>query len=387
MRIHLIPNNYLCICILDRARDRRTGQIVALKKIRLEPEPDNTKDNKPAKNPDQLPPEGLPLTHFREIQLLQSLRHPNIVHLHEVAVGRLPGSIFMVMDYCTHDIAALLDSMRVAFTPSEVKCLMYQLLQGVEFMHRNCVIHRDLKLSNLLLDEGGVLKIADFGLARKFGSPPPELQRRNWNPMTPKVVTLWYRSPELLCGSSMYTTDADLWSVGCIFGELLLHSPLLPGTTELSQLTLIFNLIGPPSFDERAILAALVPVRPLDLPKTDKKGNLWSLFSSYSHATVELIDNLLKYDPSKRWSVQKCLESRYFAEAPKRLDPKAMRTFPDTRYKADSVAEMTTTTAALKPPADYSDNETKKYTTTTVSDYIRRKREADNNTSERNRKR
>lgn len=388
--------------VVYRARDRRSGNIVALKKIRLEPEPEDpqkaaAQQQANSGKPQQLPPDGLPLTHFREILLLQSTaQHPNIVHLHEIAVGRLPGSIFMVMDYCTHDLAALLDSMRVGFTPSEIKCLMYQLLRGVEFLHKNCIIHRDLKLSNLLM-EAGVLKIADFGLARKFGTPPPSplsaqsaalaaedfgTQVRKRHPMTPRVVTLWYRAPELLYGTSDYTTSIDMWSVGCIFGELLLHTPLLPGKTELDQLTRIANLIGSPSDADRSSFSSLPLFRTMGVVE-GKKNCLRERFSTFTDGTVELLNGLLTYSPVVRWRYREALDSKYFTEPPKRIDPKMMRTFPDVRFNSGGIGESGSAvkkqlsaqvTAAAKPITPGAVATTS--SGTSLSNYLRRKAEA-----------
>lgn len=154
--------------VVYRARDKKTGEIVALKKVKMEKER-----------------EGFPLTSLREINILLSFHHPSIVDVKEVVVGSSLDSIFMVMEYMEHDLKGLMESMKQPFSQSEVKCLMIQLLEGVKYLHDNWVLHRDLKTSNLLLNNRGELKICDFGLARQYGSP--------LKPYTHLVVTLWYR--------------------------------------------------------------------------------------------------------------------------------------------------------------------------------------------------
>lgn len=154
--------------VVYRAKDKKTGEIVALKKVKMEKEK-----------------EGFPLTSLREINILLSFHHPSIVDVKEVVVGSSLDSIFMVMEYMEHDLKALMETMKQPFSQSEVKCLMLQLLEGVKYLHDNWVLHRDLKTSNLLLNNRGELKICDFGLARQYGSP--------LKPYTHLVVTLWYR--------------------------------------------------------------------------------------------------------------------------------------------------------------------------------------------------
>lgn len=160
--------------VVYRARDKETQAIVALKKLRMEREK-----------------EGMPLTSLREIRLLKACRHPNVVELQDVVVGNKLDSIFLVFEYCENDLATLLDTgMKRKFTEGEVKCLLRQLLSATAYMHDRWMIHRDIKMSNLLYNNRGCLKVADFGLARLFGYP-----KRAY---TPRVVTLWYRAPELL---------------------------------------------------------------------------------------------------------------------------------------------------------------------------------------------
>ncbi|XP_021899743.1 cyclin-dependent kinase G-2 isoform X2 [Carica papaya] len=208
--------------VVYRARDKKTGEIVALKKVKMEKER-----------------EGFPLTSLREINILLSFHHPSIVDVKEVVVGSNLDSIFMVMEYMEHDLKGLMETMKQPFSQSEVKCLMLQLLEGVKYLHDNWVLHRDLKTSNLLLNNRGELKICDFGLARQYGSP--------LKPYTHLVVTLWYRAPELLLGAKQYSTAIDMWSLGCIMAELLSKEPLFNGKTEFDQLDKIFRTLGTPN--------------------------------------------------------------------------------------------------------------------------------------------
>lgn len=132
------------------------------------------------------------------------------------------------MEYVDHDLRELMQSIREPFLQSEVKTIMRQLLSATQYMHSHWIIHRDLKTSNLLISSGAILKIADFGLARTYSDPV--------KPMTPLVVTLWYRAPELLLGAKEYSTEIDMWSIGCIFGELLTNKPLFDGKSEINQI-------------------------------------------------------------------------------------------------------------------------------------------------------
>ena len=140
---------------------------------------------------------------MREVKLLQRLNHPNCVRLLDVVVGTQRSGVFLVFEYCEHDIANLIDRMKTPFTLSQVKTIMIQILRAVKHLHNQYIIHRDLKMSNLLYNRHGLTKVADFGLAREFGEPPKK--------MTSKVVTLWYRAPELLLGCEKYTTAIDMW--------------------------------------------------------------------------------------------------------------------------------------------------------------------------------
>ena len=293
--------------VVYRARDLKSGEIVALKKIRMEHER-----------------EGMPVCSVREIGLLSQLKHKNIVELLDVVVGRDLDSMFLVMRYCEQDLASLIDHIKAPFTESQVKCIMLQLLEGVEYMHRNYVLHRDLKVSNLLLTDKGCLKIADFGLARLVGEPP--------KPLTPKVVTLWYRAPELLFGADNYLTPLDMWSVGCIFGELLKNKPLLPGKSEANQIDLIVNLLGTPTDNIWPGFSSLPLARQISL-KHQPYNNLKHKFPSLSNLGIKLLNDCLMYNPAKRITARRALKCGYFTEKPLPIEPEMMPTYPHLRDK------------------------------------------------------
>ena len=240
---------------VDKARNKETGEIVALKRVRM----DNER-------------EGFPITAIREIKILKILNHKNIVCLKEIVTSKASeynhgkGSIYMVMEFADHDLCGLTDA-GIRFTEAQIKCYMKQLLEGLAYCHKNRILHRDIKGSNLLITNEGQLKLADFGLARPFDD--------NNRAYTNRVITLWYRCapppvppapgpsplppashsppsspfgrpPELLLGAQQYGPAIDLWSVGCIFAEILNRKPILPGSNEFEQLSMIFQLMGTP---------------------------------------------------------------------------------------------------------------------------------------------
>ncbi|RZS17748.1 hypothetical protein BHM03_00049931 [Ensete ventricosum] len=192
-----------------RARDMLTGKVVAMKKVRF----------------DTMEPESVKFM-AREILILRRLDHPNVVKLEGLVTSRMSCSLYLVFEYMEHDLAGLAANPKIKFTEPQVKCYMHQLLSGLEHCHGNGVLHRDIKGSNLLIDNEGLLKIADFGLATFF-DPNQKHQ------MTSRVVTLWYRAPELLLGAIDYGVGIDLWSAGCILAELLAGKPIMPGRTEV----------------------------------------------------------------------------------------------------------------------------------------------------------
>ncbi|KAG9322799.1 hypothetical protein KVV02_005547 [Mortierella alpina] len=288
--------------VVYRARDRLTGDIVALKKLKLDQE----------KN-------GFPITSLREVYTLLLAKHPHIVNVREIVVGDTLTQIFIVMDFIEHDLKELMSGMRTPFLQSEVKTLMLQLLSATELLHENWILHRDLKTSNLLLNNQGEIKVADFGLARRYGEPQ--------GIMTQPVVTLWYRAPELLLGAKEYTTAIDMWSIGCIFAELVNNEPLLPGRSEAEQLEKTFKLLGMPNDKiwpgySKLPLVSHVPnfVQPYNLLRTR--------LPYLTENGLDLMSKMLMYDPAKRITAEDALKHPYFSEAPPPKHPSMFPTWP-----------------------------------------------------------
>uniref|UniRef100_A0A8C6PSQ1 Cyclin dependent kinase 10 n=1 Tax=Nothobranchius furzeri TaxID=105023 RepID=A0A8C6PSQ1_NOTFU len=291
--------------IVYRARDTKSDEIVALKKVRMDKEKD-----------------GIPISSLREMTLLLRLRHPNIVELKEVVVGSHLESLFLVMSYCEQDLASLLENMQTPFSEAQVGQTFIQVLSLIVILF-NLVI-RDLKVSNLLMTDKGCVKIADFGLARMYGIPQ--------QPMTPRVVTLWYRAPELLLGTKTQTTALDMWAVGCILAELLAHKPLLPGTSEIQQVDLIVQLLGTPNENIWPGFSKLPLVGQYSLRK-QPYNNLKNKFTWLSDAGHRLLNLLFMFNPQRRATAKDCLESSYFKEKPLPCEPELMPTFPHHRNK------------------------------------------------------
>ncbi|KAJ1649279.1 cyclin-dependent kinase 5, partial [Coemansia sp. RSA 1694] len=305
--------------IVYKAQNRETNEVVALKRIRLDNEE-----------------EGVPCTAIREISLLKELKHPNIVGLFDVL--HTEKKLTLVFEFMDSDLKKFADAYGGDLDPLTVKHLLYQLLCGIAYCHRNRVLHRDLKPQNLLINKRGDLKLGDFGLARAFGIPVRSYSH--------EVVTLWYRAPDVLMGSRQYDTSIDIWSIGCIFAEMSTGRPFFAGNSIDDQVLQIFKIMGTPidtlasapapllhhhqqqqplsglsgangGHDEYARRAwpgctqlpewkpdapiySSVPLEPL-LPKLSAKG-------------IDLLRRLLEYAPEKRISAEQALLHPYFDE-------------------------------------------------------------------------
>ncbi|KAI1116126.1 Pkinase-domain-containing protein [Nemania sp. NC0429] len=308
-----------------RAREIRTGRVVALKRLKLD-----TAESAQT---------GLPETGLREIQILKDCAHRNVVELREVVVGDGDGdgdgdasartkprieNVFLVLEFVEHDLKSVLEDMPEPFLASEIKTLLRQLASGVAYLHDRWILHRDLKTSNLLLDNRGRLKIADFGMARYVGDPPPPK-------LTQLVVTLWYRAPELLLGATSYGRPVDMWSVGCVFGEILTREPLLPGTNEVDTLTRIFELCGVPTDESWPGFRRLPNARSLRLPSKGAATTgsvVRARFPLLTAAGSALLSGLLSLDPDARPTAKAMLQHEYFRQDPKPKHEAMFPTFP-----------------------------------------------------------
>ncbi|KAF9031414.1 Pkinase-domain-containing protein, partial [Hymenopellis radicata] len=298
---------------VHKAVQKSTGKMVALKRILMHNEK-----------------EGMPVTALREIKILKALKHPCILDIVDMFVVRStekdPLSVTMVSPYMDHDLAGLLDNDRVKLQPSHIKLYMRQLLEGTEYMHRNGILHRDMKAANLLISNNGSLKIADFGLARAFDSRVD--YRGKERRYTNCVVTRWYRPPELLMGARNYGGEVDIWGIGCVLGEMFTRRPILPGTSDIDQLERIWALCGTPTQHTWPNHDALpgcegVPKFFKDhLPRRIKQN-----FDSVDPETVDLLNKLLILNPAQRLTAAQALDHDYFWTDPLPGDPKTLPSY------------------------------------------------------------
>ncbi|CAN4079414.1 unnamed protein product [Withania somnifera] len=288
-----------------RARDVENGKMVALKKVRF----------------DNFQPDSVRFM-AREISILRKLDHPNIMKLEGIITSRLSCSIYLVFEYMEHDLSGLLSCPDIKFSDSQIKCYMKQLLSGLEHCHSRGIMHRDIKVSNILVNNEGILKIADFGLANFLSSSHKQ-------PLTSRVVTLWYRPPELLLGSTSYGVTVDLWSVGCVFAELFFGRPLLKGRTEVEQLHKIFKLCGSPPDDywKRSKLSLATMFK----PKQPYESTLRDRCKDLPETSVNLIETLLSIDPHKRGTASSALDSEYFNTKPYACDSPSLPKYPPNK--------------------------------------------------------
>ncbi|KAL0693044.1 hypothetical protein Bca4012_060224 [Brassica carinata] len=288
-----------------KARDLLDNKIVALKRVRF----------------DLTDLESVKFM-AREIIVMRRLDHPNVLKLQGLITASASSSLYLVFEYMDHDLVGLASIPGIKFSESQVKCYMKQLLSGLHHCHTRGVLHRDIKGSNLLIDSNGILKIADFGLATFF-DPQKHV------PLTSRVVTLWYRPPELLLGACHYGVGVDLWSAGCILGELYSGKPILPGKTEVEQLHKIFKLCGSPTEDYWRKLK--LPPSAAFRPALPYGRRVAEMFKDLPTNVLSLLEALLSIDPDRRGSAAKALDSEYFKTEPFACDPSSLPKYPPSK--------------------------------------------------------
>ncbi|KAF5390091.1 hypothetical protein D9757_003869 [Collybiopsis confluens] len=302
---------------VHKAVRKSTGTHVALKRILMHNEK-----------------EGMPVTALREIKILKALRHECIIDILDMFVVHStesePMSVYMVFPYMDHDLAGLLENERVKLTPSQIKLYMKQLLEGTEYMHRNHILHRDMKAANLLINNSGSLRIADFGLARAFETQEFKVapymtfdgRERKERKYTNCVVTRWYRPPELLLGARNYGGEVDMWGIGCVFGEMFNRRPILPGNSDVDQLDKIWNLCGTPNQYSWPNYDKLPGFEGMQRFTNTVSRRVKTTWESAGAETVDLLDKLLMCNPQDRITASQALEHDYFWTDPMPADPK-----------------------------------------------------------------
>lgn len=304
----LVPIGAGAYGIVYKAQDRRNKAVVALKKIRL--------------NNDETDEDGVPSSSLREIGLLKGLNHPNVLKLIDVQIHQ--SNLFLIFEHLDLDLKKLLDYHGKGLPAPLVKSYMWQLLQGLSYCHAHRVLHRDLKLQNLLVDRKGNIKLADFGLARCIGLPI--------RTYTHEVVTLWYRSPELLLKTLYYGPSVDLWSLGCIFAEMQTNRILFPGDSEIDQIYRIFRTLGTPDESNWAGLKQLPEYR--NFTKFKGRG-VEHYIGNHDPSAVDLLSKLLTYDPVERISAKQALEHCYLNGAAE-LKLSMLKIFPSKQLSQNA---------------------------------------------------
>lgn len=311
--------------VVQKARSRKTQELVAIKQL----------INHSAK-------EGFPITAMREITILKQLDHTNILRITEMIhedpkvssaseLVTTRGCFYTVSPYMSSDLVGLLENPRVVLELADIKCLMTQLLHGIQYIHDHKFLHRDIKAANILIDARGVLKIADFGLARSYHGHVPTLGQGpggGERAYTGLVVTRWYRPPELLLGERKYTTAVDLWGVGCVFAELYTHKPILVGKSDVHQAQLVFELVGLP---KDWIHAAQLPNKSdYSIGLTCKRSLETRFRNLMTPDALAMLSGLLTLDPYKRFNAQDCLAHEFFTNEPRAVAPAQLPKFEES---------------------------------------------------------
>lgn len=317
-----------------KARHKGTGEIVALKKIGL------ANEN-----------EGIPITAVREIKILRMLNHRNVLGLKDIVTDKSRKKLTMVIEYMDHDLTGLIGMHGKWLAEEHIKCFVKQLIEGLFHCHSRKVLHRDVKGANMLINNNGILKLADFGLARKM---------RDDGKYTNRVVTLWYRAPELLLGAKDYGPAVDMWSVGCILVELHTGRVAFAGKSEHEQLHLIYGVCGTPSSECKSLtsLPEFQNMKPKKNYKPCLKQHLHKMNpnSTIAPETFDLISKLLEMDPTKRLTAHEALEHDYFYKGILPCQPDQIPKFSESCHELEAKKRRLERDEIMQQNKKYKDN-------------------------------
>ena len=334
--------------IVWKAVDRRTRQHVAVKKIF-----DAFQNNTDAQRT------------FREVMFLQRLKHDNVVKLLNVHRADNDKDIYLVFEFMETDLHAVIRARILEDIHKQY--IIYQLLKTLKYLHSGELLHRDMKPSNLLLNSDCLMKVADFGLARSILTLQVEQQSKPV--LTDYIATRWYRAPEILLGSTKYTKGVDMWSVGCILGELMLEKPIFAGTSTMNQLERIIAVVGKPTQSDIASTNSLFAETMLENLSRVQHRTFQELCPKASFEALDLMTSLMRFNPNERLTAEQALRHPYVAsfhnpkDEPAAATPVTISLPDDNRYtvaeyreklyaeinatkKRSSTTESTTTTTS-----------------------------------------